>query len=180
MKRYLLLLALFLGTLTCVVAAQELSADTPSSREDILKLFDVMHLHEQMKLVMDQVSQQMRSISHEQLRKRDPNITSAEIAKLDSMADQLIKEMPISEMLDDMIPVYQKHLTKSDVGAMIGFYSTPSGQKILREMPAMTAEGMQAIQPRLRKEMDQAMEKIDNMASEEEEKQRSAPPAKKN
>ena len=48
-------------------------------------------------------------------------------------------------MLDDMIPVYQKHLTKSDVDEMIKFYSTPTGQKFLREMPAMTAEGMEAM-----------------------------------
>ena len=40
----------------------------------------------------------------------------------------------------DMVPVYQKHLSKSDVEEMIKFYSTPTGQKILREMPAMTAE----------------------------------------
>jgi len=81
--------------------------------------------------------------------------------------------MPIDGMLDDMVPVYQKHLTKSDVHEMVSFYSSPTGQKILKEMPAMTTEGMQAVQPRLRKMMDEAMEKIDKMAREQPETQNS-------
>jgi len=81
--------------------------------------------------------------------------------------------MPIDGMLDDMVPVYRKHLTKSDVHEMVSFYSSPTGQKILKEMPAMTTEGMQAVQPRLRKMMDEAMEKIDKMAREQPETQNS-------
>ena len=83
--------------------------------------------------------------------------------------------MPIDGMLDDMVPVYQKHLSKTDVDAMVGFYSSPTGQKILGEMPAMTAEGMQAMQPRMRKMMDDAMERIEKMAKEEAEKDKSKP-----
>jgi len=86
--------------------------------------------------------------------------------------------MPVDGMLDDMIPVYQRHLSKSDVDAMIGFYSTPTGQKMIREMPAIAAEGMQAMQPRLLKQMDEAKEKIEQMAREDAQKQqKSAPPS---
>jgi hypothetical protein len=146
---------------------QTSSSQISASKEDIVKLFEVMHLRDQMKLVMNQISAQMKSISHEQLRKRNPQITEEEIANLDAQSDELIKGMPIDGMLDDMLPVYQKHLSKSDVDAMVEFYASPTGQKVLREMPAMTAEGMQAIQPRLRKEMDDAMAKIEDMAKQE-------------
>jgi uncharacterized protein len=158
-------------------AQQAPSSDEPAGKEDILKLFDAMHLRDQMKLVMNQVSAQMKSMSHDQLRKREPQITDEEIAKLDAQSDELLKGMPIDGMLDDMIPVYQKHLSRSDVDAMVGFYSSPTGRKILKEMPAMTAEGMQAIQPRLRKMMDEAMDKMERMAKEQQEKN-SAPAAK--
>jgi hypothetical protein len=166
MKRALgLAFLLFLGSTGW--AQQTPSERAPASREDVLQLFDVMHLRDQMKWVMNQVSAQMKSMSHDQLRKRDPEITDEEIAKLDTQSDELIKGMPIDGMLDDMIPVYQEHLSKSDVIAMVGFYSSPTGQKILKEMPAMTAEGMQAVQPRVRKVMDEAMDKIDQMAKEQ-------------
>ncbi len=101
------------------------------------------------------------------------------MAKADALADKIMKEFSVSDMLDDMIPVYQKHLTKSDVDEMIKFYSTPTGQKILREMPAMTAEGMQAMQPRLHKQMDQITREIDQMMKDEKAKQPTAPNPKR-
>ncbi len=70
-------------------------------------------------------------------------------------------------MLDDMIPVYQRHLTKQDVDSMLAFYNTPTGQKLLREQPAMMAEGMQATQPRMQKMMSDLMDKVEQMVSEE-------------
>ena len=85
--------------------------------------------------------------------------------------------MPYDGMLDDMIPVYQKHLSKSDVDAMIGFYSSPTGQKILSELPAITAEGMQAMQPRMRKVMDETSDRMEKMAREQAEKKNAKPAA---
>ena len=48
------------------------------------------------------------------------------------------------EMFDAMIPVYQRHFTKGDIDAFVTFYSTAAGQKMLKELPAITAESMQA------------------------------------
>jgi hypothetical protein len=146
-------------------------SEAPASHDDILKLFDVMQIRSQMKLVMQQVSEQMKSTGHEQVRRMDPNVTDKEIAKLDAISDKVLKEVPVEGLLDDMIPVYQKHLSKPDVDAMIGFYSTPTGQKILREMPAITTEGMQAVQPRLRQVIDETNEKIEKMIRDQMEGQ---------
>jgi uncharacterized protein len=166
--------------LVLIVAASLMAQVTVSttsdgaSREDILKLFDVMQVRSQMKTVMTQVMLQMRSLSHEQLRRQNPNITQGELDKIDATSQQMLKDMPVEGMLDDMVPVYQRHLTKADVNAMISFYSTPTGQKILREMPAITTEGMQALQPRLLKQMDETMQKAQEMAKPGAAKQ---PPA---
>ena len=173
MKRCLISLALILATV-CTMAGQQAASDAPT-REDILKLFDVMHVRDQMKQVMVQVMKQVRVMGHEQIKKSDPGVTDEQIAKVDAMSDQLFKDMPIDGMLDDMIPVYQKHLTRQDVDAMVAFYSTPTGQKILGEMPAMTAEGMQAVQPRLRKMIDETTEKMGKMATDESNKQNAKP-----
>ena len=145
-------------------------SDAPASSEDIKKMFEVMHIRDQMKLVMEQVSQQIRSMTHEEMRKQRSNATDEDVAKFDAISDQVLKGLSIEGLLDDMIPVYQKHLSKSDVDAMIGFYSTPTGQKILRELPAMTRDGMQAMQPRLRQMMDEANARIEKLMKEQLEK----------
>ena len=180
--------ALSFAILLCVTSvplmgqAGVATAEAPASPDDIKKMFDVMHIRDQMKLIMEQVSQQMRSIAHEQIRKSQPEVTDSDIAKLDSISDEVMKGMSIEGLLDDMIPVYQKHLSKSDVDAMVGFYSTPTGQKILKEMPAMTRDGMQAMQPRLRQMMDDANARIEKRMREqiEDKKQESKPNTLKN
>lgn len=174
--------AIFSAILLCLISSRSLGqaggsvgSDTPASADDIRKMFDVMHIRDQMKLIMEQITQQMRSTEHDQIRKQQPNVRDEEIAKLDAMSDQILKDFSMDGMLDDMIPVYQKHLSKADVDAMIGFYSTSTGQKILREMPAMTREGMQAMQPRLSRMMDEANARVEKMVREQMQEKKSAP-----
>jgi hypothetical protein len=158
------ILVMTMALCLCITASAQVNVsianDPQASREDILKLFDVMQIREQMQQVMRQVTVQMRSISHEQMKKTNPNITAEELAKIDARSEQMIEAIPVADMMDDMVPVYQKHLTKGDIDAMIGFYSTPTGQKILREMPALAAEGMQALQPRMRKILNESMRSV--------------------
>ena len=43
---------------------------------------------------------------------------------------------PVDEMLTDMTGIYQRHLSRDDVDAMIAFYSSPAGQHLLDAQPA--------------------------------------------
>jgi hypothetical protein len=136
-----------------------------------------MKIRDQMKAVMDSVTKQQHTMIHEAMRKRFPQITDQELSRLDQFSSDIMKDLPIEGMVDDMIPVYQKHLTKADVDAMGAFYASPTGQKLLREMPAMTAESMQAAGPRIQAMMDKVMDRAQKMAQEEQEKKESPRPA---
>ena len=105
MKRCLVLIAIILAT-ACTTLGQQAAGDTSASREDIRKLFDVMHIRDQMKQVMDQVLKQMKSMGHEQIKKHHPEVSEEKIAKLDAMSDQYLKDIPIDGMLDDMVPLW--------------------------------------------------------------------------
>jgi hypothetical protein len=155
-----------------VVTALFAQSDTPATREDVMKLFDIMKIHEQMILLMDTVAKQQRTMIHETMRKRMPQITDQELARLDQFTSEIMKDMNLDGMLDDMVPVYQKHLSKSDVDSMNVFYSSPTGQKLMKEMPAMTAESMQAAGPRMQAMMDKMMDRIEKMAEEDRNKEK--------
>jgi hypothetical protein len=60
----------------------------------------------------------------------------------------------MDEIMDAMVPVYQKHLTKGDIDNLVAFYSTPTGAKLLREMPTIMAEAMQDMMPIMTKYTD--------------------------
>ena len=97
---------------------------------------------------------------------------------MDSLIDDLSKSTDMNGMLDDMVPVYQRHLTKLDVQAMLDFYQTPTGQKLLRDQPAMMAESMQAMRPRMGKMMTDIMDKAEKTAKQESQETPSATDAK--
>jgi uncharacterized protein len=79
-------------------------------------------------------------------------------------------------MVDAMVPVYQHHLTKSDLESVIAFYRSPAGQKILKEQPAMMAEGMQAGQEIMLKRLPAILDRLNTQIAKlaEEEKTRTS------
>lgn len=124
-------------------------APDAASKEDVKHLLNLMVSPEQMRQVMQQVYVQMRTVSLERLKKEHPEMSEAELARAERQSDEFMKNFPLEQMLDDLIPIYQKHFSKSDIDGLVAFYSSPTGQKYLHEMPAITAETMQAIFPRI-------------------------------
>jgi hypothetical protein len=154
-------------SVACLVCLLSLSAlaqqpdNSPATKDDILKLFRVMDTQDQMRQVMQQVIGQMAQMNREALKKRPSGVTEDDLAQMDREFKEVAKSYPVDQLMEDMVPVYQKHLTKADVDAMIAFYSSPTGKKLLHEMPAMTSEGIQAAYPRMQKNLDAIMKRMD-------------------
>jgi hypothetical protein len=139
--------------------AQQNPADAPASTEDIEQYLKVVHSSDTARNTLDAMTKPFHQMIHEQLAKI-PNLPPDAEAREFKMFDEIIKSFPIDEMQQAMVPVYEKHLTKGDVKALTAFYSTPTGQKILKEMPAISAEAMQAVMPIMQKMMAKAMESV--------------------
>lgn len=123
------------------VAQQAQTSDVPD-KADVMKFFDLMQARQQMVMVLDGMAKQMKAGAEEGFKQKVPDATPAQIAKLDKMVDTIVGSMPVDEMVEAMIPIYQKHLTRSDLAAITAFYASPSGQKFLKEMPAIMSEAM--------------------------------------
>ena len=160
--------------LLALPALAQTASDAPATKEDVQKLFAVMHLKEDVRLTLDSVMKQQRSIMHETLKSEDPDLSNDRLASYDQAIDAMLKDMPIEGMLDDMVPIYQKHFNKADIAAMTDFYASPTGQKALHDMPALTTESMQASYGRMQKQMNAAMQKVKQMAAEDQAKQKKA------
>jgi hypothetical protein len=155
-----LALALSAGAQTTVSIAPD-----AASKEDVKKLFDVMASREQMTQMMKQVFTQMRTLNREEIKKRHPDITEADLARMDRESEDLLKSFPLEEMLSDMIPIYQRHFSKTEIDALTVFYSSPAGQKYLHEMPAVTADTMRTVYPRIQAEIEAALKRAEEKAN---------------
>jgi uncharacterized protein len=158
------LLVMLLLTSSLFAAAQTTTvsiAPDAASKEDVGKLFDVMASRAQMQQMLQQVFSQMQTLSHEQIKRRHPDISQQEIARMDRQSAEFIKNFPIDDMLNDMIPIYEKHFTKSEIDSLITFYSSPAGQKFLHEMPAVTGEFMRTEYPRIQAQVEAAIKQAE-------------------
>jgi|SRR5580658_2681818 hypothetical protein len=125
-------------------AAQQASDSDVPAKADVLKFLDLMHAKAQMSQVLSGMVKQSRVGAEQGYKSRVPDATPEQLAKVDQLFDGLFNDFPVDDMLDAIVPIYQKHLTKGELAAVTAFYSSPPGQKILKEMPAITAEAMQA------------------------------------
>ncbi|WP_407481721.1 DUF2059 domain-containing protein [Elizabethkingia meningoseptica] len=58
---------------------------------------------------------------------------------------EIKKEAAASGEFEELlIPVYSKYYTEKELDDVIAFYKTPTGQKVIKTMPEMTKESMQA------------------------------------
>lgn len=163
MKKVCLILAI--SFILCVPAfAQQNPADAPAAQADVEKYLDVMHSREMANQMIEAMAKPMQQMVHEQYLKHQDLLSPDYETKLNKMVQDMLKDMPWEEMMQAMVPAYQKHFTKGDMDALSAFYSTPTGQKILREMPGLMADSMQIMMPF----MQQHIERMTGRLQEEE------------
>jgi hypothetical protein len=153
MKRILLVIGMALAfSWTCV--AQTNADDSPATKADVERYFQIVKSHDMMKKMMAAMTQSMHQMMHEQYLKHRNELPPDYESKMTAMMDDMFANMPMDEMMQAMVPAYQKHLTKGDIDNLVAFYSTPTGEKLLRDMPAIMAESMQDMMPIMTKYMD--------------------------
>jgi len=159
MKRFALSLAVVF-VLTWACSAQTSTDDTPATRADVERYLQVVNSHDMMKKLMSSMTQGMHQMWHDQYLKHKDELPADYEAKMTASMDEMFTNMPMDEMMQAMVPAYEKHLNKGDIDNLVAFYSSPTGAKLLREMPAMMAEAMQDMMPILTKYMESVQDRL--------------------
>jgi hypothetical protein len=128
-------------------ATATIPADQQPTKEQLAKLFELMQVKEHL-LSTIKLTQQQLIAQAKQTQKDHPDVEGAVIAG--KFMEQLINP---DEMLADMIAIYQKHLTRSDVDGMIVFYSSPAGQHWIAAQPGIMKEYMPIVMKRVQERM---------------------------
>jgi uncharacterized protein len=140
--------------------AQQNAADAPASKEDVERYLQVMHSREMMTKVVDAMSKPMHDMIHQQYLKNQDKLPPDFEARMNKRTDEMLKSFPWDDFIESMVPVYQKHFTKGDLDALVAFYETPTGQKLLRELPEISAEAMQQMMPLLQKSIENTQKEL--------------------
>jgi uncharacterized protein len=135
-------------------APRVIAAGDQPTKEQIQHLFDAMRLKEQMSTMMSSMSTMMQQqISSQVKQMAGDNLPADKQAELDKIMHKYMERAmglyPVTEMVDDMTAIYQKHLSKEDVDAYIAFYTSPAGQHLLDEQPAIMKEYLPVVSQRM-------------------------------
>jgi hypothetical protein len=141
------------------------AAGSMPSKDEVLKFLEVLRIKSQLNQYFDGVAKQAKLGAEQGFKSKVPNATPAQMAEVDKFAENLFKNMPVDEMVDAMVPIYQKHLTKEDISGILAFYASPIGQKLQREQPAMMQEGMEVGGAIGRRRLGDLMQQMDDFVS---------------
>lgn len=143
-----------LAVVLAVIASPGFAAETGAAgdgaarnREKIANIRKLVHIMsgKQMKDMMDKVLESsMRTIESQMPADAlaDPEMKQAFDDYMKSLS---LTEKDMEEMLDLMIPFYDKYLDEADIAALVRFYESPAGKNFVRVMPEMVAEMMPRI-----------------------------------
>lgn len=101
----------------------------------------------QMGLLIDGMFSEFSRSMAVQMKKKVPNATPEQQKLMDEVAAGVQKDMRSvlndDDMIELVVPIYQKYLTKREVVMITDFYSTPEGKAFLDKMPLVTRDAMQ-------------------------------------
>lgn len=145
-----------------------------------MKLLRVMRVHDDLTATLDTMKQEMQRQAEAIFRDKIPNPSPEQLKSVHAIVDDSFAELSLDDLIHDLVPIYQRHLSQSDVRALLAFYSSPPGQKILREQPAIIRESMQVAGNAQQKRMEKMLAKVElRMQQLIEQEQSKAEPEKK-
>jgi hypothetical protein len=152
MKVVLATLSLFLFSMT--------ASFSQTKTEDIKELMELMDAEKTIDAMMDNMIPIFRQQATMLLKSEE-----GQEAMEDFMDFMLAKVKEVSKgMLDDMIPIYDKHFTHDEIKGLQAFYATPLGKKLLDKTPELSQEIMNLSMMKYMPEMQKAMrEKLEQM-----------------
>lgn len=157
-----------------VFAQNAAPAPEMATKEQVMKFLNLMQVRDRIVQMMDGMKKGMEAGAEAGFKQKVPDPTPAQLKMIHTITDTTFQDLPVDEMIDGMIPVYQRHISKSDLDTIIAFYSSPVGQRFLKEQPAMMGEGMQVGQEIMMKKLPDLTRRLDDritkLAADEAEK----------
>ena len=115
-----------------LIVSSSLTAQTDDFDKDILIFFKVSGVETTYKSAIVNMMDMMA---------KNMNITDNELIK--ELKDEMSTDENIAEILNEMRIIYKKHFSQADIKALIKFYESPIGKKLVKEQPNVMTESME-------------------------------------
>jgi len=139
-----ILFTLVFALFTIHLADAGVKAITPEKKSNIRRLIELTGLEDVVLLSADNVVDKIFPILRNAIAKDNPAVTEAVFAIMKTTTISLVKRQISSPggLVDRVIPIYDRHYTHGEIIALIKFYESPLGRKMISIRPEITREGI--------------------------------------
>ncbi len=114
---------------TFTTFAQQKPSVDPAKKQDIQKLLKLTGSGDLAKQMMKQMLSNFKM-----------NMTNVP----EKFWQDFEKKADMNELMEQIIPIYDKHLNHEDIKGLVKFYETPLGKKVVTTLPSIMQESMMA------------------------------------
>jgi uncharacterized protein len=151
MKTYVVGLVLLLGCAGFAQTSTPAAAPTQTDKDQATKRVEIRQLIELTGAA---------NVSADALRQIIAPVRAAFPQVPDDFWDTFVKEVRSDELIDLVVPIYDKYYTREEIHDLTMFYRSPVGQKTIKILPKLSAEAIDAGQAWGQTVADRAMRKL--------------------
>jgi hypothetical protein len=115
------------------------------------------------KTMRDTMQQVMQQTIAEQMKDLNEAQKKTFQEHMNKVTGEMLDVYPLSEMLQDMTPAYQKNYSREEIDALVTFYTSPMGSRLLEKQPKVMQEAMTLMMPKMQAKI---REKLANVQQE--------------
>ena len=169
MNKIIMFMMAFMAFVSVTIAADPV--DTAKNKELAEKLMDTMKISQTMTRSLDMMKKMQLDMMSKRLKGKDLQ-NMEEFNR--SIMELVSRELSWEKLKGPFINIYAESFTTEELDAMIKFYESPIGKKLLDKQPEIQQKAMQLVQSI----MMRLMPEMEKMAKDFAEKQQKADPAK--
>ena len=139
MKKLALVSTISLALALTAVSPLAQSSIDPAKEADIRRLMETLGTSRMADQMSESILEQVRPALERMLRPGSRRQTI-----LTRLNEKLRSRFNSAELIERVIPIYDRHLSHAEITKLIEFYQTPLGRRILEVMPGIMEEAQTA------------------------------------
>ena len=85
-------------------------ANTVASREQIMKLLELLQVPDGLAMTLDAMKEQMKIGALQMFREKVANPSPEQVKSVDAIVDEEFQKIGMEDLIEEVVPIYQKHL----------------------------------------------------------------------
>ena len=158
-----------------------IAPEDQATAEQVERLYQVMRTRQQIESMLKQMSAMMNQQLSATLKKEADDLPEGKKISPEQLAarqqliarfmDKSLHAYSAEEMLGALTPIYQKHISRSDVEALIAFFGSSAGQHMLEQQPLIMQEYLDTIsktmQDRIQSVTQEMKKELEDLSAKE-------------